>query len=70
MKDYSTVFEFTIGRTILAMHISKPWYSLWYTKDKTKIYLLFGVNYVKQPNCNGIQLIVWGINILFAWSNK
>jgi len=72
MKDSKQLLEILWGRDrhkIFSIHVSKPIYSLWYDEyDGRKSYQLFGLNYVEQENSVGVHFILWGLNILFAWS--
>ena len=74
MDDSIELFEILKKGKIFSIRISKPFYELWYVgsdkKKGTKISQVIGFNYVKTENVNGIQLIIWGLNIIFAWGKS
>ncbi len=71
MNDSIELLEILKFGKIFSIRLSKPFYELWYVgSDKLKdikISQIIGANYVKTEHANGIQLIIWGLSIIFAW---
>jgi hypothetical protein len=71
VSDSIELFEVLKKGKIFSVRLSKPFYELWYVgsvKEKgVKISQVIGFNYVKTEHTRGIQLIIWGLNIKFAW---
>jgi hypothetical protein len=74
MSDSIELFEVLKWGKIFSIRISKPFYELWYVgEDKGKgvqIHQVIGLNYVKTEHTNGIQLLIWSLNIIFAWGSR
>ena len=74
MNDSIELFEILRRGKIFSIRLSKPWYELGYMgsdKEKgIKISQAIGLNHVKTEDANGIQLIIWGLSIIFAWRRK
>jgi hypothetical protein len=74
MSDSIELFEILGKGKIFSIRLSKPFYELWYVgsdKEKdVKISQFIGLNYVKTEHTNGIQMIIWGLNIMFAWGKE
>jgi hypothetical protein len=74
MSDSIELFEILKWGKIFSIRISKPFHELWYVgTDKKKgiqINQVIGINYVKTEHTNGIQLLIWSLNIIFAWGSR
>ena len=74
MRDSIELFEILKRGKIFSIRLSKPFYELWYVgkdeKKDVKISQVIGFNYVNTEHTNGIQLIIWGLNIIFAWASR
>lgn len=72
MSDSKKILELNFSKKPLKLfiiRISKPFYKLWYdeTESGYRYYELFSFRFVKANFCEGLQLIIWGLNIIFAW---
>ncbi len=74
LGDSIELFEILKWGKIFSIRLSKPFYELWYVgEDKKKgiqINQVVSFNYVKTEYTNGIQLLIWGLNIIFAWGSR
>jgi hypothetical protein len=74
VSDSIELFEVLGKGKIFSIRLSKPFYELWYVgsdeEEGVKIHQVIGFNYVKTEHTNGIQLVVWGLNIMFAWGKE
>ena len=74
MSDSIELFEILGRGKIFSIRLSKPFYELWYVgsdeNEGIEISQVVGFNYVKTEHTNGVQLLIWGLNIIFAWGKE